>query len=278
VTAIGDAYESSASLWAGGPDHMYAALARALLASSGLPLAGLSVLDVGAGTGVAGRAALAAGGRPVVCADLALRMLRRCEARTHPVVADAMALPFRDRAFDVVVAAFCLGHLPDLAVGLRETRRVGTWLAASSFAPGWTHPAKAAIDEVLARFGYEPPAWYGRFKRELEPRASDPAELGRLADAAGYASVRLSTVPVATGLSTAAKIASWRLGMAHVAPFLNAMDPRQRRALRNAAESAVAGTEPVEVMMLTLVASSGGARPAAPVSRARHPAGPMPPP
>ncbi|HUD38666.1 MAG TPA: methyltransferase domain-containing protein [Streptosporangiaceae bacterium] len=256
MTAVGDAYESSARLWASGPERMYGALARELLASSGLPLAGLSVLDVGAGTGVAGRAALSAGARPVVCADLALRMLRRCEARTNPVVADAMALPFLDRSFDLVVAAFCLGHLPDLGAGLRETRRVGPWLAASSFAPGWTHPAKAAIDEVLARFGYEPPAWHARFKRELEPRGSDPAELERLARAAGYASARLSTIRVATGLSTAAEIASWRLGMAHVAPFVSSLEPRRRLALTNAAESAVAGTEPVVVTMLMLVASA----------------------
>jgi SAM-dependent methyltransferase len=259
VTGTGDAYEASARRWADGPERMYAVLARELLASSGLRLAGRSVLDVGAGTGVAGRAALSAGARSVASADLSLRMLRRCEARANPMVADAMALPFLDRSFDLVVAAFCLGHLPDLAAGLRETGRVGTWLAASSFAPGWTHPAKAAIDEALARFGYEPPAWYARFKRELEPRGSDAGELTRLTRAAGYTSARLSTTSVATGLSTAAEIASWRLGMAHVAPFVNSLDPRRRQALKKACESAATGTEPVVVTMLTLVASTAQA-------------------
>jgi SAM-dependent methyltransferase len=255
TTAFREAYNAAPALWAQGPELMYRPLARELLASSGLALDGLRVLDLGAGTGVAGRAALAAGGRTVVSADLAIGMLKRCGPRAAPVAADAIALPFLDHTFDLVIAAFCLGHMPDIAAGLRETRRVGTRLAASSFAPGWTHPAKGAIDEVLARFGYEPPAWYRRFKQELEPPGSDPAGLRRLADAAGYTDVRLSTISVATGLRSPAQIASWRLGLAHVAPFAKALDQRQRMTLRTAAERSVAGTGPVVVSMLTLIAS-----------------------
>jgi hypothetical protein len=190
-----------------------------------------------------------------VSADLALGMLRQCGRQANPVAADAAALPFLDRSFDLVIAAFCLGHLPDIGGCLREARRVGTRLMASSFARGWTHPAKGAVDEVLAGFGYEPPGWYATFKQELEPRGSDPAELTRLAAAAGYADVRPSTVSVATGLSSAAQIASWRLGMAHIAPYVNDLDRPRRLALRSAAEAAVAGTGPVVVSMLTLVAS-----------------------
>ena len=91
---------------------MYAPLARALVAAAPVPLAGRLVLDLGAGTGVAGRAALAAGARRVVAADLSEGMLRRGHARGgHPVAADAVALPFRDGRFDLVLAAFCLNHL-----------------------------------------------------------------------------------------------------------------------------------------------------------------------
>jgi SAM-dependent methyltransferase len=252
------AYDSAARLWADGPAPLYAALARALLAwlpsPGGVPVTGARVLDLGAGTGVAGRAALAAGARSVVSADLAVGMLRRCGAGAHPVAADATALPFRGASFDLVLAAFCLGHLSRPAAALREAHRVGRALAASSFAPGWNHPAKAAVDEVLGSFGYRAPGWYVSFKRDTEPRASDPAELTRLAAAAGLSGVRLATITVATGLSSPAQLASWRLGMAHVAPFVRSLSETRRAELRRAAQAAVAGNGPLEVQMLILTA------------------------
>jgi len=267
------AYDAAAQLWAEGPEQAYAALAHELVAAAGAGLAGGRalvphelvaaggaglaggrVLDLGAGTGVAGRAALAAGARLVVSADLALGMLRRCGARGHPVAADATALPFRDGSFDLVLAAFCLGHLSRPAAALREARRVGVELAASSFAPGWTHPAKAAVDEVLGSFGYQPPSWYITFKQETEPRASDAAWLGTITAGAGFTDVRLRTLTVDTGLFTPAQLAAWRLGMAHVAPFVCSLTAVRRAGLRRAAESAVAGTGPLVVSMLVLTA------------------------
>jgi SAM-dependent methyltransferase len=248
------AYDAAAQLWSQGPEQVYAALARALLTCAGRRPSGGRVLDLGAGTGVAGRAALAAGARSVVSADPALGMLRRCGADAHPVAADATALPFRDGSFDLVLAAFCLGHLRDPAAGLREARRVGAGLAASSFAPGWTHPAKAAVDDALGSFGYRPPSWYVAFKQDTEPRAGDPVALGRMTAEAGFADIRLRTVAVATGVATPAQLASWRLGMAHVAPFVCSLPPARRAELRRAAESAVAGTGPLVVSMLVLTA------------------------
>jgi ubiquinone/menaquinone biosynthesis C-methylase UbiE len=264
------AYEAAAALWAEGPEYVYASLARALLACAGADLAGADlagadlaggglagarVLDFGAGTGVAGRAALAAGARRVVSADAALAMLRRCGRSLHPVAADVTALPFRDGSFDLVLAAFCLGHLDRPAAGLREARRVGARLAASAFAPGWNHPAKAAVDEVLGSFGYRPPAWYATFKQDTEPRASDPAAISRDAAAAGFTDVRLRTVAVEVGLDRPDRLATWRLGMAHVAPFVCALPAARQAELRRAAAGAVAGTGPLTVSMLVLTAS-----------------------
>ena len=266
------AYDTGARLWAEGPEPVYASLARALLAevrpaevrpaevrpaesllAEALPT-DWRVLDLGAGTGVAGRAALAAGAQSVVCADSALGMLRRCEARVHPVAADVTRLPFRDRCFDLALAAFCLGHLDRPVAGLQEARRVAAALAASSFAAGWNHPAKAAVDEVLAWFGYRPPPWYVTFKQDTEPWASDPAALVRDATAAGYTGIRLRTVTVDTGLSSPAELASWRLGMAHVAPFVGSLTPARRGELWRAAQAAVTGTGPLVVDMLVLTA------------------------
>jgi hypothetical protein len=73
------------------------------------------------------------------------------------------------------------------------------------------------------------------------------------AAAAGFARVRLREVTVRTGLSTAARLASWRLGMADVAPFVESLPPGRRAALRG--ERAVAGTEPLVVRMPVLTAS-----------------------
>jgi ubiquinone/menaquinone biosynthesis C-methylase UbiE len=246
------AYDAAAADWAAGPEQVYTPLARALVGAAPLPVAGARVLDLGAGTGVAGRALLAAGADQVVAADLAVAMLRRAGPSQHPVAADAAALPFRDQAFDLVVAAFCLNHLSRPRTALREVRRVGRSLAASTFAPGWTHPAKLAVDEALRPFGFQLPAWYRSLQREAGPAAQDPARLAAQAAAAGFTGVRVRTMTVPTGLSASAQLASWRLGMAQVVPFLQSLDAEQRAAARRAAEQAVAGTGPLVVSMLIL--------------------------
>lgn len=245
-------YDVAADDWAAGPGLMYDRLAAALVAAAPVPLAGRLVLDLGAGAGVAGRAALAAGARRVVGADLSEGMLRRGHGGS-PVVADALALPFRDRSFDLVVAAFCLNHLGRLEAGLAEVRRVGAALAASLFAPGWTHPAKNAVDAVARAFGYRPPAWH----TVLAPgsRASDPDVLAGHAATAGFTDVRAYVTAVPTGLAAPAELAAWRLGMAHLAPFMRSLDPPARAAVRRAAEQAVADTAPLVVSMLVLTAS-----------------------
>jgi len=246
-------YDAAAAGWAGGPGPVYAALAGALVAAAPVPLAEALVLDLGAGPGVAGRAALAAGARQVVGADLSEAMLRTGHGGGHPVAADAVALPFRDHSFDLVLAAFCLNHLDSLAAGLAEARRVGAALAASMFAPGWTHPAKDAVDDALRPFGYRPPAWH----TVLSPgsRASDPDALAESAAVAGFARVRARVTAVPTGLAAPAELAAWRLGMAHFAPFLRSLDPPTRAAVRRAAEQAVADTGPLTVSMVILTAT-----------------------
>jgi len=59
---------------------------------------------------------------------------------------------------------------------------------------------------------------------------------------------------VDTGRSAPAQLAAWRLGMAHVAPFVAALPGSRKAELRRAAESAVAGTGPLLVSMLVLTA------------------------
>jgi SAM-dependent methyltransferase len=251
------AYDAAADGWDAGPGPMYRDLARALVSEAG-PVTGLRVLDLGAGTGAAGQAALAAGAARVVAADLAPAMLARCPAALQPVAADVAALPFRDRSFGLALAGFCLGYLPDVPAGLAQARRVSSALAVSSFAPGWTHPAKRAVDEVLAGFGYCAPDWYREFKQRTEPRSQDPAWLSVRLMAAGFADIAIKTVDVRTAVATPAQLAAWRLGLAQAAPFIAALPVDRRSALRRAAEAAVAdaGGGPLMVRMLVLMARS----------------------
>ena len=252
---VGEAYDRGAESWRRGPEAVYARLADALVGTAPVPLTGARVLDVGAGTATAARAALARGAASAVASDLAAGMLRSRPAGVAAVVADIVRLPFGDGSFDLVTAAFCLGHLADPGAGLREIRRVGTAVVASAFAPGESHPAKAAVDDALAEVGYRPPDWYVHQKEVLEPRVDDPEALRRLAAEAGFGDVAVHRIEVDTGLDTAAAAVEWRLGMAQVAPFVDSVAPETLARARAAAEEAVAPFVPVVLPILALSAS-----------------------
>ena len=64
--------------------------------------------------------------------------------------------------------------------------------------------------------------------------------------------MRLRTVTVQAGLDSPGQLAAWRLGMAHVAPFVAALPAARRAELRRAAAAAAAGTGPLIVSMLVL--------------------------
>lgn len=255
MNTVATAYDAAASAWRRGPEAVYARLAAALVDSVAGSVSGARILDVGAGTAVVGRAALAAGAGTVVATDLATGMLAHRGPGIAAVCADAALLPFGDGSFDLVLAGFCLGHLPDPGRALAEIRRVGTRLAGSAFAPGWSHPAKAAVDEVMTGFGFEIPVWYRRVKDESEPRVNDPAALAELAREAGFTEVSVRQVEVESGLSSAAEVVEWRFGMAHLAPFVGTLSADVVARARSRAEAAVVGTGPVVIPMLVLSAA-----------------------
>jgi len=94
------------------------------------PVPGLSVLDVGCGTGNYALE-LAACGLAVTGVDISPAMLVRAreKARTRGLVvsfhpADARELPFADNAFDAVVSVTALDFLPEPALALAEAYRV----------------------------------------------------------------------------------------------------------------------------------------------------------
>jgi len=250
LDGVAAAYDAAVQGWTSGPEAVYTRFATAMLRTAGVSVTGARVLDAGAGTAVASRAALEAGADRAVAVDIAAAMLRRCGRGITPVVADATRLPFPADTFDLVLSACCLGHLPDPQAAVREAQRVGAVLVASAFAPGWTHPAKAAVEDVMARLGFVAPGWYVRFKRDFEPAVGDPVWLARMARVAGYRDVTVRSVEVSAGLSTTAEMVGWRLGMAHLAPFAAALPVQRLAEARRAAELALAGAPSLVVPLL----------------------------
>jgi ubiquinone/menaquinone biosynthesis C-methylase UbiE len=249
------AYDVAATVWDTGPGRLYRATAEALLDVAPVPVGGARVLDLGAGTGLAGAAALRRGAASVLATDRAGGMLRHGSGDRALVQADAYALPFGPGSFDLVVAAFVINHLDEPDRCLRECRRVAPAVVASTFDESWDHPAKTAVDAVMAQAGYEAPGWYAAIKATND-QVKDEEALELMARRAGYAEVGVARVEVPTGIDDPASMVDWRWGMAHLAPFVATLDDRTRERLRARAEEAVAGFEPVVVAMLALGATA----------------------
>ncbi len=83
------------------------------------------VLEVGPGTGELAAELITAGITDYQVIDISPRMVELARERGITAqVADIQALPFADRAFDCVIAAWMLYHVPDLHRGLAEVARV----------------------------------------------------------------------------------------------------------------------------------------------------------
>ncbi len=249
-------YDAGAEAWASAPARVYAQFAAAMLEHSPVAVSGTDVLDVGAGTAVACDAALARGARRAVASDISIEMLRHRAPALSAVVADGGRLPFADASFDLVLSAFSLTHLPDPAAALTDWRRVAPAALVSTFAPGPSHPAKVAVDEVMTAFGFVSPAWYERLKSELEPQVEDTASLTSMVRSAGFGEVSVAVHTVDPGLRTPAEIVDWRLGMAQMAEFAAGLSPDRRAEARGAAEEAVAGLGPLLVDIQVLSATA----------------------
>lgn len=255
----GRAYSATAGAWQLGPGRLYDRLASVLVARSPVPLRGRRVLDVGAGTGAASRAALDAGAASVVAVDVAMGMLSHDPGTRPPAAAaDALALPFADGAFDAAVAAFSLNHATDPARGLREMARVtrpGAPLVASSYAADDSHPVKAAVEAALTARGWAPEPWYRTVQTVAAPRtATVESCLATAADAGLDAACEPVRVPFPD--LGPRDLVAWRLGMAQHAPFLARLPPEERSRVAAEALAALGDAPPPltrSILVLTAV-------------------------
>jgi ubiquinone/menaquinone biosynthesis C-methylase UbiE len=187
------------------------------------------VLDVGAGTGFFVLNLWQAGfvGRAFAC-DLSPGMLEACSANAGRLgcpldarVADAEALPYADRSFDLVVGHAVLHHLPDPGAAMAEIRRVlapgGAVLLAgepsrlgSRIADVSRRVARAATlaagrrwPGILARHP-EPTTDGERVERALEWSVDlhtfEPEDLEEMARRAGFGAVRSGTEELASSV------------------------------------------------------------------------------
>ncbi len=84
-----------------------------------------SILEVGCGEGELALRMLTELDATLVAVDQSERMVEITGSRgVDARVADVQQLPFADSSFDVVVAAWMLYHVPDLALGIAELARV----------------------------------------------------------------------------------------------------------------------------------------------------------
>ncbi|MEV4158764.1 class I SAM-dependent methyltransferase [Nonomuraea dietziae] len=156
---VADAYDAGRP---GYPDELF----RALSEVSGVPLAGATVVDVGAGTGISSRALRARGAR-VVAVDLGREMLARLVARARPartaqppeearagsdglaaVQGDGNALPIRDGGADLVTYAQSW-HWLDPVASVAEARRA---LREGGAIAAWWNTTDAGQADWLAAY------------------------------------------------------------------------------------------------------------------------------
>jgi ubiquinone/menaquinone biosynthesis C-methylase UbiE len=202
---------------------------------------GERLLDVGCGTGIVARLAAArvgATGR-VTGLDLndgMLRVARRLGPGVDWRQGDALALPFADRAFDVVTSQQMLQFVPDAAKALREMRRVvarGGRVVVAVLRPIEFTPAYVPLAEALTRHA-GPEA--GAMMRSPFPDY-DRERLRSLFRAAGFADVHVRVQVADERYPSPSEMLRQEAASSPLAGPLSALPEARREALVREIES-----------------------------------------
>jgi len=203
--AIAERYDLLNDVLSLGQDRLW----RRFVAATVAARPGERVLDLAAGTGTSSRTFTTAGAYCVAC-DFSLGMLqvgarkaaslRRPQGGPAPgpvrfAAGDALALPFRDRAFDAVTISFGLRNVADPDAALAEMLRV-------------TRPGGRL---VICEFGHLPAArldaWYGRYLGAFLPAVA--RRLSPSGDAYEYLAESIRDWPQAPELARRMGAAGW---------------------------------------------------------------------
>jgi SAM-dependent methyltransferase len=171
------------------------------------------------------------------------------------VVGDVCSLPFLDATFDAAVSAFAISHVDDPVRALAEMRRVvrAPGLIVAAVFGAAANASKDVINEVAVQYGFEPPDWYRHLKAQTEPLTNTPDLLRGCANAAGLETVVVDDIEVDSEISTPGDIVDYRVGMAHLAPFVNSLTAVQReRFLRDATSAVRERGQPIRPRVLIM--------------------------
>lgn len=117
-------------------------------------LRGGRVLDAGCGPGAYVADTLARASE-LVAFDIAHGRLMLIDQRAHPVCGDVQTLPFAEATFDAAMAMHMLYHVPDIALGAAELRRV---VRPGGILYAFTNSERAQweMQELIDRSGCDP--------------------------------------------------------------------------------------------------------------------------
>ena len=225
------------------------------------------VLETAAGTGVLTRAMAARLPQALIVAtdlnqpmlDHAARRLAGSGIDWRP--ADALALPFEDRSFDVVTCQFGAMFFPDKVKGFGEARRVlkpgGRFLFNVWDRISDNEFADVVTEAVASLFPHDPP----RFLARTPHGHHDADRLRADLQAAGFTEISIEAVD---RISKAGAPIDPAIGFCQGTPLRNEIEARDAARLQEAttrAAEAVArrfGKGPIEGRLRALVIDAGG--------------------